>query len=118
MRARMIGDAAIAAQIGTRLYPVLIPQDAELPAIAYQVISAPRRYSHSGDSRLTPLRMQFTIQANSYDEVTQLSQAVRQCWSGFHDAIDGVQITAFVENEFDIGTSVRRVDVILNHNEA
>ena len=40
LRDWILGDDAIKAEIGTRIYPKLIPMAADVPAIAYQRISS------------------------------------------------------------------------------
>lgn len=37
INARLIGDAAVAAIVGTRVHPILVPLEVDLPAVAYQV---------------------------------------------------------------------------------
>ena len=40
----LTNDADVTAIIGTRAFPNAIPQDADLPAMAYQVISRPGQW--------------------------------------------------------------------------
>ncbi len=118
--ARMGAYNELSALIGTRLYPMVIPQDAAQPAIAYQVISGVPERSHTGFSTLTTTRFQFTCQAETYSAAKALSKAVRHCWDGFRGSIGSRWIGgAFVENELDLGpeAGVRRVDVRIQHDE-
>ena len=52
--AHLVGSAGVTALVATRVYPLLVPQDATLPAIAYQRISGPRDHTHDGPSGVTP----------------------------------------------------------------
>src|SRR5512139_359269 len=88
---RMEADGAITALIGSgaaaRLYPLVIPQTSALPAVAYQKISSPKEQSHSGSSHLARSRMQFTCEAETYNEVKALATAVKDCWDSFAGTI-------------------------------
>jgi hypothetical protein len=73
--------------IGTRIYPGAIPQDAELPAIAYQRIDHETWLTHGGPSGLARSVVQITIAAEEYSDLKDVSDAVRDCWSGYHGLV-------------------------------
>ena len=81
--AHLIADSGVADLVATRIYPLLVPQDATLPAMAYQRISGPRDHSHSGPSGLVTARMQLTYVALSYDGAKSLGEVVRAAMDGF-----------------------------------
>ena len=115
--ARTTTYAETLALIGTRVYPGVIPQDATLPALAYQKIGSLPVRSHSGFSNLTETRLQVTCQGNTYASVKAVVVALRHCWESFKGAISGLDIVGFVENEIDgAGETVVRVDLKLWHN--
>jgi len=120
---RMQGYAGLAALVGTRVYPLQVPQDVDLPAIAYQKISSPKTTSHGGDSHLAQSRIQFTIQADTYRAAKAVADQVRACWAGYRATVDGVRIDgALVQDERDgwseqHGAPVVRVDVMVWHHE-
>jgi hypothetical protein len=125
VREKTINDAAVKTLIGSRLYPLVIPQDVPLSAVAYQKISAPKTSSHSGASGLVRSRFQFTCASNTYTEVKALSAAVIACWWGWRGTSAGVRIDgALVDNDSDgdleRGAQVRPVvtiDVVIWHSE-
>ena len=84
----MENDGPIAAIVGDRIYPNVIPQDVDLPAIAYQVISRPGLMCHDGPSGIAWPRFQITAQANDYDEVVGLINLVRVAFDGFYGGSD------------------------------
>ena len=120
---RMGGDAGLTALIGTRLFPLRVPQDADMPAIAYQKISSPKTHSHSGSSHLAQSRIQFTCEADDYATAKAVANAVRDCWDGFAGTVDGVRIdSALVQDDRDgwseeHAAPVVRVDVMVWHYE-
>lgn len=95
-------DKAVKALIGLRLYPGVIPQDAKLPAAAYQVTSAGRNYHHGGQSSISTPVIAFTFVSKSIDEARSVAAAVRLVLSGYHGEVNTVKI-GFISllNEFD-----------------
>jgi len=122
--ARTVGHAGVAVLIGTRCYPLVVPQDAAMPAIAYQRISGAPERSHSGFSGVSETRFQFTGGANSYASAKAVAQALRRCWESFKGTVANIAIGgAFVENESDgyseeTPAPVVRLDVSMWHDEA
>lgn len=100
--AHLITNSGVAALVATRIYPLLVPQDATLPALAYQRISGPRDHSHSGPSGLVFARMQLTYVAASYDGAKSLGEAVRAALDGFSGTMGQVTVDAcLMDNERD-----------------
>ncbi len=121
---RLTDDGAVAAQVGTRVYPLVIPQDVDLPAIAYQVISSEAKWSHSGPSGLTQTRVQLTIVADDYATAKATDQAVRAAFNAVSFDAAGVHVQgAFIDNVLDdfdaaVATPTIRTDVIVWHEAA
>ena len=122
---QMLTSSTVSALINQRLYPLVIPQDAPLPAVAYQKIDSPKTSSHGGRSDLARSRFQFTAAADTYSEVKALAGAIVDCWWGFRGTVASVRIDgALVENdsdgEIDRGAAmwpVVTIDVVLWHAE-
>jgi hypothetical protein len=119
-------DGDVAAIIATRIYPNVIPQDADLPALAYQVISRPGLMAHDGPPGYAWPRFQFTAQADDYDQVVDLMNKLRVAFDGFKGlmgGVGGVQVEgAFVkdvrdDHQFSTSRETRRLDVIIHHIE-
>lgn len=99
---KLAGTAGVAALVGTRIYPQVVPQEQDLPALAYQRISGAPRYTHSGDAGLTRARFQITCLAATYAGVKALAAVVRAALTGATGAWDDVTVGAcLVENEAD-----------------
>jgi len=96
------GNAAVKALIGLRLYPGKIPQDAKLPAAAYQVTSAGRNYHHGGQSSISNPVIAFSYDSRSIDESRAVAKAVRLVLSGYHGEVGSVKIGFIsLQNEFE-----------------
>jgi hypothetical protein len=125
----LIADAGVSALVSTRVYPLTIPQDIALPAIAYQRISGPRIAAHDGPTGLARARIQVTCQASTYTAAKGLAMEVRQALDGFRGSVttegdELVEVEAsFLANEWDgyetvTGQSTIRVDFMLLYKEA
>ena len=121
--ARMLAFPALSGLIVQRLFPLVIPQDMALPAVAYQKIDSPKTSSHSGRSDLARSRFQFTCAAETYAGVKALAAEVVNCWWGYRGTIGGVRIDgSLVENDSDGGAvlegdNVVTIDVVIWHSE-
>ena len=93
-------DATLAALVGLRIYPLVRPQNATLPAITYQRISAPRTTSHSGDSNLSNPRYQFNCWSYSYLEARSMAERLVAIFNGKRGMMPGVQ-ASFIDNDQD-----------------
>ena len=123
MVVHLMGDTGVTGIIGTRLYPMVVPQDAELPAAAYQQLSGPREHSHSGASGLVRARVQFTCMGASYNAAKDVAEALRLSLDGFKGSMGNVDVQAvFLDNEVDgyastFEAAVTRVDFVVWYGE-
>ncbi len=117
---KLMDEAAITDLIGQRLYPQVVPQDVARPSMAYQLIDqvpAPSRHS----AHLARSVVQFTCEAETYEDAKVLAAAIREVLTGWSDDMGELRIDgAFVVNQSD-GYSeqhlapVVRVDVAIWH---
>jgi hypothetical protein len=100
--ALITGDAGCREQLGTRVYPLMIPQNAALPAVCYQTITTQRKYSHQGPTLTPAARIQITIKAASYDNAVVVGNLIRTLLEGYKGISGGVRLAGvFLENEYD-----------------
>lgn len=124
--AYLSNEPGMAGLVGTRIYPLVIPEKKKLPAIAYQQISAPREYTHSGQEDMVSARFQFTVQAASFPQIRATVIALRRALSGYRGPMGGASGISvegsYLENEIDgwseaTGKFTRRLDFILQYHE-
>ena len=125
--AHLTGNSGVAALVSTRIYPLTIPQDIALPAIAYQRISGPRIAAHDGPTGVARARIQITCQAPTYAAAKGLAMAVRQALDTFSGevTVSGNKVmveAAMLANEWDgyevvTGQSTVRVDFQILYKE-
>lgn len=86
LRTYTLAGSAVAALVGTRMYPRMLPQSPTLPALVYQRIDTRREHEHAGPDGLPRPRMQITCWAPLPLSAAGLASAVRQ-------RLDGVRAT-------------------------
>lgn len=88
----LTADSGIAALIGTRVYPVMLPEDPTLPALLYKFVggaSSPT-LTTSGMQRS---RLEIDCYGATYDDASALRSAVIAALNGFQDELgDGTYL--------------------------
>jgi len=77
LRAKLIGTTAVAAILGTRVYPDRLPQGATLPAAIYYLISGTDETSLAGTIGLAHARIQVDAWASTRLAANSLATAIR-----------------------------------------
>ena len=88
----LVNTAAVAALLGNRIYPNNIPQDSELPAAAYQVITTTDDDTHDGPSGWTEINLQITVDADTYGQAKLASRAINTALNGTSGTLSGIQV--------------------------
>ena len=104
MYAHLAGTAGVTALAGLRIYPSVLPQHADYPAITFDQVSGVRALTMGGlgGTGLASPRIQITCWATTLLAAKQLGDAVRVATDGFtgtmgSDTVQGV----LMENELD-----------------
>lgn len=85
-----------------RIYPLKVPEKAELPVIVYQKITNTTDVLHDGPSRLNNAIMQFDVWANSYAEAKQIAKNLIKAMLEFrHESEEGKIWVTALNNEND-----------------
>lgn len=91
VRAYVLGDAAIASAIGTRCYPVKLPEKATTPAVTMQQISGVRFPPLKGRASLARPRFQFDVWTS--EGVGSAFSEARRIGQLLLDRLEGKNIT-------------------------
>lgn len=115
LRAQLLADATVSGLIGTRLYPVVLPEGVQLPAVTYQRVSrTPAR--DLGGVAYTQSRIQVDCWGRSYGDAKAVAHAVRAA-AGRPGAQGDVRImlgtTAGEMDSYEPDTQLYRVSVDL-----
>ena len=78
----------LSALVGTRVYPLRVPQNPTLPAVTYQRSGGSNEDTHDQSTAHSP-RIQFTCWAATYIEAEALALQVEAASRTWHDAQGG-----------------------------
>jgi hypothetical protein len=99
----LTNDATVAALVGTRIYPLIMPQAASRPAITYQQIGGYRWQTVASAAGVVDSRFQLNCWGDDYADADSLADAVRQALDGYSGIAATVTIVAVqIEDEGDI----------------
>lgn len=102
LRTRLLADGTVSGLVGTRVFPLVVPQGQALPAIAYQRISGIREHTHEGASGLARPRLQYACVATSFTTARGVADAVRKSLDGFAGVIGSVTVqNIMIQNQID-----------------
>lgn len=97
---------------GSRVYPLLLPQDATFPAVTYQQISRTQEHAYGVEAGVLSVRVQVDSWAESYAAARSLADEVAAALSRYNGTINGVTVRDIVldnERELYEETGIRRV---------
>jgi hypothetical protein len=92
----LANSSAIKRRVSTRIYPLVMPQDCQLPALTYQRISSDPVNHLGGYSNLENPHVMVNMWGQNYHEVKVMAEEV-------HEAMElAVDFKSLLTNEFDI----------------
>lgn len=125
LTAYLMSTTAVTALIGTRWYPVLIPQDAIRPAAAFQRLPGTQRVmAHDGPVGVASCTIQITAQAELYADAKAVLRAIRLAVDGYRGLMYGLQVyRAAVNGDGDgwaeqLSMPTLRMDIDMSYEEA
>ena len=123
--AHLKAHTGLSSLVGTRIYPLVLPQNPALPAVTYQKISrAGERVMNNSTTLVVRTRFQISCWATSYSNAKDVAEQVKlalQDYSGLMGGAGGVQVLDVnVVGEQDIyepdtGIYHLPVDVMIYH---
>lgn len=103
IRSRVLSHTQIANTVGTRVYPLHLPQGVTYPAITFQKISDVTEGNLSSVSRIRQARIQFDTWATTAIQAARLAEYIREQFDGFQGTVEGVHIaTGLIGSESDL----------------
>lgn len=125
----LTGDATVTGLVGKSVYPNLVPQGAQMPAITYQQITSLREHVMTDTLGIVASWYQINCWAESYSEARELSEAVRIALADYSGTVSSRDIKAILlENEGDMPMTTgdvegrrrygKNLDFVVWHDEA
>jgi hypothetical protein len=111
----LTGYTAVAAVVGTRVYPLVLPQKAEIPAISYLRVDGVQDANLSGNSGMEAVRVQVDCWGRTYAQAKGLAADVADAMaSGFGNEC----VWLSDRDQYEDGAKVFRVILEFSiHNE-
>ena len=88
----MLSDATIAASVGTRIYPLRVPQSPAYPCVSYQSVIATQETTAITDPNLHRSHFQVSVFAMTLLESADIAKAVRAVLQRAAGNFVGVQV--------------------------
>jgi len=120
LKTHLANNAAVGELVIDRVYPVLLPPRAQMPAIAYQRIDTVHdamTHDERSSSSLVRPRFQLNCYDDDYDGAHVLATAVRQALRGYSGLLGGLQQVAgceVVTQQDNYDTETQRFRVIVD----
>jgi len=103
----------VSAIVSSRIYPLFVPQNANIPAITYQNIVSPRVHTLGGVDDMVPALYQLNCWAETMRGARELSEAVRDALNNYSGTVRGVVIQATqIVDEDDMPEALAGDDVL------
>lgn len=104
LRSLLLERPGVTNQVAQRIYPAVMPDDVDFPAVVYELISDTAEYSNdnawNGGETARRLRFQFDSYAETLEEARRVDDAIRAVLSGFRGNAGGCRLTVFRSNSF------------------
>ena len=92
----------IVGRVGDRIYPIVLPQNADLPAIVYSPVLAHYDSALQGDTGFVRQTMQFVCHDTTYKRSRELSRMVKKAFQDYHGDMCGLWIEAvFIKTDYE-----------------
>ena len=102
MRAVLLQNSAVAAVVGTRVFPVLAPAKAALPFITYRRTGVSREQTFSGPMGVATTTLDMDIFAVTYEEARNLADLCRLALDGWGGTLENTEVKRVsLESESD-----------------
>jgi hypothetical protein len=86
VRNALVANTAVAAVVGTRVFPVLAPASADIPFLTYRRSGVQRQHTLSGPMGMPTVILSLDMYAETYEAVRELADKCRVCLDGYGTA--------------------------------
>ena len=103
--------AQLSARIGTRCYPLRLPENVTYDAVTYQRISSNRVQSHEGSSHYVFARFQFSIFSKTYTGAKTTLAALVTALEGYSGGTIDSSLSQDERDFYDPTTRIYRTQI-------
>jgi len=99
---QLVNTAGLVALVGARIFPVILEQDIDFPAVTYQRLGSSPIHASGSDATLRDVTMGIAVVADQYEDAKNVQAQVEVAltdFSGEMGGTGGVQVQrCFIEN--------------------
>lgn len=124
LNSHLLGDTALAALVGNRIFPDSAPQNTAVPFLRYTLIDRSEVLVKPNVAalRLVNVRIQLDIFAASYASVKAIQRALTSALYGFDAGVDSSLVTSRISDVRDMSDTNERefrvsMDASITFNE-
>ncbi len=95
-------DIKLSRYLSNRIYPIILPEDAPLPAIVYTPVLANYYSALQGDTGFVRQTIQFVCHDTTYKKSRELSRIVKSIFQDYYGDMNGLFIQAvFIKSDYE-----------------
>ena len=99
----LYNDATVQSYVSNKIYPLIATQGTVEPFITYQIISIVSRKNKDRDVKLDIVRIQINVFSKDYEELNNITDAVRSALEYFSGTVEGEEIEIIIfEDQNDL----------------
>lgn len=83
LRSVLTNSVAVGNVVGDRIYPNIIPEGVDLPAVAYTVTENTPANHKDGSTKLDFATVEFDLVSTKYSEIADGSEAIREALTSY-----------------------------------
>jgi len=123
LRSHLLGLPGMEGLVGSRNYPVVLPQDVTYPALVYRLVSDVTDPLLTGRSNIRRARIEVGCWSTDFDQAKAIIKIIRDAVDGECGMWSGLEVYEVrVENEFDdygeeVRAYVRQLDLFILYIE-
>lgn len=110
---KLCSDKDVSRSVNGRIYPIVLPEDAPLPAIVYTPILANYDTALQGDTGFVRQTVQFVCHDTTYKKARELSRKVKRVFQDYHGDMCGLNVQAvFIKSDCEYnGNTALKFDI-------
>ncbi len=99
---KLCQDIKLSRYLSNRIYPIILPEDAPLPAIVYTPVLANYYSALQGDTGFVRQTIQFVCHDTTYKKSRELSRIVKSIFQDYYGDMNGIFIQAvFIKSDYE-----------------
>lgn len=92
LRSALVANNAVAALIGTRIYPVIAPATATLPFVTWRRVAVRRQQTLAAPMGMPVTSIEYSIFGLTYEQARDVADAMRSVLDGYGGSANNTEV--------------------------